>query len=59
LYRCGVTSDASPLQEGVTAVEAPPSEPAVALDWDALAKELDEKSPLEIMDHVRVVSLSC
>jgi len=40
-------------------VEAPPSEPAVALDWDALAKELDEKSPLEIMDHVRVVSLSC
>ena len=24
------------------------------LDYDALASELDQKSPLEIMDHVRV-----
>jgi len=40
-------------------VEAPPSEPAVALDWDALAKDLDQKSPLEIMDHVRAIPLLC
>ena len=26
---------------------------ATAVDWDATAKELDSKSPLEIMDHVR------
>ena len=38
-------------------MEAPPSEPAVALDWDALARELDQKSPLEIMDHVSMIRL--
>lgn len=32
------------------AVEAPP---AAQLDWEALAAEMDNKSPLEIMDHVR------
>jgi hypothetical protein len=30
-------------------VEAPT---AAAVDWPAAAKELDPKSPLEIMDHV-------
>ena len=41
------------LQEDVAVVEAPPAAPPVDLDWDALARELDMKSPLEIMDHVR------
>jgi len=37
---------------------APQAEKATSvipeLDYDALAQELDKKSPLEIMDHVRL-----
>lgn len=33
------------------AVEAPPAQ---QLDWDQVAAELETKSPLEIMDHVRL-----
>ncbi len=29
------------------------SAPAEGLDWPKLARELDSKSPLEIIDHVR------
>jgi hypothetical protein len=35
------------MQNHAAAVEAP-----AAVDWAALAKELDPKSPLEIMDNV-------
>lgn len=35
-------------QVNAAAVEAKP------VDWAATAKELDPKSPLEIMDHVRM-----
>ena len=40
------------LLQAETATSAVPE-----LDYDALASELDKKSPLEIMDHVRVQSL--
>lgn len=28
-------------------------------DWEALAQDLDRKSPLEIMDNVRIIFLVC
>ena len=37
-------------QVHVAVVEAAPT---ASLDWKAIATELDKKSPLEIMDHVR------
>lgn len=39
-----------PQAVNAAAVEAPP---AAQLDWETLAAEMDSKSPLEIMDHVR------
>lgn len=34
----------------MAALEAPPT---IGLDWKAVAADLDKKSPLEVMDHVR------
>ena len=43
-----VPTPVAPLQVRATAVDAP----TAAVDWEAVAAELDTKSPLEIMDHV-------
>ena len=40
--------DLQPLQAETATMTVP------ELDYDTLAKELDMKSPLEIMDHVRL-----
>lgn len=44
-----LTEASRSLQVNVAAVQ----ERTEAMDWQATAAELDAKSPLEIMDHVR------
>lgn len=48
----------SPLEQRVHLPRASQMEAATneALDWDCLAKSMDTKSPLEIMDHVSILS---
>lgn len=47
-----------PLTDNVLALQAEATtSPVPDLDYDALAKDLDMKSPLEIMDHVRLPNL--
>jgi hypothetical protein len=53
---CPALPSPGPQVNAAAAVEAPA---AASVDWASVAAQLDTKSPLEIMDHVRAALSSC